>query len=208
MSKPKQSSKGLLSIARLAYEEANFWDRDPTPEGLILLYKEKAILSKESGDDWAGWNWVMMHANAAFEALEQREPYIACLEFFKLGQVSESLEHLSLEEIKFVLKLVEGRKNQLAPLRHKTQTNNILKNIAQQIAIRLWESDTDQKIRIGKMAKIVYAKMHRLFDALPESIQSDTVKYFPKKPAGLHNWLREEGIKPDYASLPGPSPKK
>jgi len=208
MSKPKQSSKGLLSIARLANEEANFLEADPTPEGLILLYKEKAILSKESGDDRAGWNWVMMHADAAFEALEQRDPYIACLEFFKLGQVSESLKHLSLEETKFVLKLVEGRKNQLAPLRQKTQTTNIFENIAQQIAIRLWESRADQKIRIGAMAKIVYAKMHRLFDALPESIQSETLKYFPKKPAGLKKWLREEGVAPDYASLSGRPRKK
>ncbi len=203
MSKPEQSSKGLLINARLAYEEANFWEADPTPEGLILLYKEKAILLKESGDDRAGWNWVMMHADAAFEALKQRDPYIACLEFFKLGQVSERLEHLSLEETKVILKLVEGRKKQLAPFRQKTQTTNFLKNIAQQMAIRLWESDTDQKIRIGAMAKIVYAKMHRLFDALPESIQSETLKYCPKKPAGLKKWLRKEGVAPGYASTSG-----
>lgn len=207
MSKRKQSSKGLLSIAREAYEETNFWDRDPTPEGLISLYKEKVTSAKDSDDTRVEWDSVTIHADAASKALEQGNFNIACLEFFNLGKVSESLKHFSPEEIIFIQKLIEGRKNQLAGFRQKNRSNDLWKVIAQQIALKLWEFDTVQLIKIGKMTKMVFARMQRLTSALPESIQDEELQYFPNKPASLLTWLREEGIAPVYARLPGPQQK-
>ncbi|MCY1449598.1 hypothetical protein D9M71_663480 [compost metagenome] len=66
---------------------------------------------------------------------------------------------------------------------------------AKVIATENWEADTAQKIRVGDMAEIVWARL------VVESLK----KWLPDKPEGIKEWIKS--VAPEYARKAGRPPK-
>lgn len=117
-----------------------------------------------------------------------------------IGRLEETKEYILKNTARITKIVLESWKKKASfaktsGLRKWAQAKQVARARAQLIAGELWKRDIDQKIRLGEMAQIVWARLidEGYKDTLPNSTNV------------LNDWIRP--VAPSYARKPGP-PKK
>lgn len=180
-------------------DEFVLFSGSPDPQLVAHYYKRRARKAKSKGDTRADWNFVELHADAALSAIEDNDLMSACTHFFNLGGCVTSLYRLSADHVKEALNLAKSEALRERPFVEKRTRLQHTRELAESIAQKEWEADTEDEIRITEMSRIVWSQLVDICDRndwfiLPEN--EDRVK------------LLIRSVAPEYAQKGGRPKKK
>jgi hypothetical protein len=169
---------------------------------LIIEY-EKAI---KRGDQRPAWGRLLETLKLTLEDFSSSPIDLnrSYWRFFQLGQITQQLKGRTMKESGEAYSLTIEAKNRRYPIWLKNLRAQTVRGYAQCLAQIEWETRAVEKIRIGEMAEIIWAKL--LDSEISKIIKQDVLKVLPDKPAGLKPWLRE--VAPEYAKKAGRPPNK
>ncbi|MCY1294725.1 hypothetical protein D9M70_440350 [compost metagenome] len=113
---------------------------------------------------------------------------------FNLGLLAAHLEHEQVRPHELLaqgLNALQADRKRLAGLALQNASKEEVKQMARELAVKLWDADSAQEIRIGDMAEKVYRTLAST-DALP---------HLPGTVEPIHDWIRP--VAPAYARKRG-----
>ena len=167
----------------------------------IQHHTDEGFKALEAGvvDDYR-WNSLFREIKQAVNAISEKDMPISLIAkaFYDLGRARESLDHPTHEEMADLYKSKLSSINREYPLRITNLGREHAKEVAQIIASKKWDNDTEQNIRIGAMCEIVCREII--------TNHKDFIDYIPEKPDDMKSWLRP--IAPEWAKKGGRPRKK
>lgn len=178
---------------------------DTTKSQLIYLLQHELNeyeQAQENEDDRIEWKIFKAQLDLCNIYIENGDTYKAMYHFYLLGYYARRAEeHFSGTEVLEARQALLKKFDSELPFKLKEGYLKNLKEAVQKMALRLWESDDDQAVRVSKMAELVRNQIANENAPWLVEIRKELPKFSIPKAAQFKRWISE--VAPPYAKKGG-----
>lgn len=167
---------------------------------LIFYHGKQYALALEAGESHFLWDELWRECKELRQAIFTESVTEIAGAAYRLGVTAGKLEaYIDPESLMEAFSSRAEKATRELPLKKQAIAQGFIKDLAQEIASRIWREDTGQTIRLADACEMVWPEL------VDVSFKYDVNQHLPENSASLKKWLRE--IAPGYAKKPG-RPKK